>query len=133
MTSITYQVAGTQTPDDGSIATFDFIPNNSVEPIRTSPITALARAGTVFQRTTLELENRVNIAQDGITETELLEWRRFFISQMFSNETFEYDASDVPGINAVLQCLMEPQDYSASIFACKHYLVNFNALVISSA
>jgi len=118
---------------DGSIATFDIVPNRSVEPIRLTPISGFARAGTVIQKTTTEIEKRVTIAQDAIPEIELPEWERFFISQMYSNDPFEVDALDVPGIKKVMQCTLEVQDYSPSTFACVHYTVSFNALVLSSA
>jgi len=133
MTTITYTVAGTNTTADGSIVTFDIIPNRSVEPISLTPVTGFARAGTVIQQTTVEIESRVTIAQDAIPEFDLPEWERFFISQMYSNAPFELDAVDVPGIRKIMQCKLEPQDYSPSTFACTHYSKSFTALVLSSA
>ena len=132
MTTITYTVAGTNTTADGASVTFDIIPNRSVEPISLTPVTGFARAGTVIQQTTVEIESRVTIAQDAIPEFDLPEWERFFISQMYSNDPFELDAVDVPGIRKIMQCKLEPQDYSPSTFACTHYSTSFTALVIST-
>lgn len=132
MITLTYEVAGTQTADDGAIAVLEFEPSRAVEPVRSTPITGVARAVTVIQKTTTEIERRVTIAQDAITEEDLPEWERLFVSQAFSNSNFELDATKVPGIGKILQCNLEAQPFTPTRLGLNHYTVVLNALVISS-
>jgi len=105
-----------------------------MDPPTLVPVSAYASTDNydTIQKTTITVNSEITIAQGAVTETGLAEWKRFFISQMYSNEPFTVDCGDVPGIHSELQCAILPQNLSSPRRGCLHYTQSLNAVVVST-